>query len=776
MGSHARAALRLALPLALVIVAGSLQVVAAQTTGVDLTGTWDWTNVSEQTGSFQGVATIEHEVAAGTLTWTWTGNTTSSIWEGTGTVSGNSFTMSGHEGDTYTAEQTGTIVDANHLQGSWTQSDGQYGTSSAVRISGPGSGPTACTSALTNGYFEPTQGVWQDDAILPGTEGSGIVEAFSDLPDKQLEKLGSLGGEIRYEAQLDMVRGRPTALFGIDHAVGNITTPADRFNIVFEGTTDCTVAEPTRVRFTLVQGGSVRRLATSSVLKSVKLSGPAGATSTFKVRLPVRGGFPERAFTFGSEGDYLISGELIAGGNETGLKVDVAGEVVRTSTVKTMFAPIAINDRSAAAKSALSKKTLKMAIESYRHVPDMFPLPPRGFKVAAAPVEDISSYVAAARQEWVDWLRQLADFTTNERLFSQVRLAAVDRRFAGITQLSQGTGRVVAIFSDDDFDLLLPRSLRGRVAGFTSSSKFIAVPSDAGWQTVAHEYAHSVPEFLWSKDEMVAECGVDYHNATVDVGLGRKAPLQIAHGYRLTEGPDNEVRVLRDPAVSIMGPAVRDPWIDQCTYWHLLKVLQQPVDPPTVLVQGRLGRTDSDAIGELFPLYQLDGVVDLAPGTDGDWAFVLRAEGGNELGRYPFDPQWTLDDGTSRDIISFSFRLPDLEETTAIELVGPGGVLDVREYSASAPTVEITRPAEGRTVRPVDGTVTIEWNGTDADSDEHLYTVSYSRDGGRSWSVQEFEISRQRARVKLGKGNNHMVRVTVTDGARSGYDDVSFNR
>lgn len=107
---------------------------SAQVTGVDLTGQWNWTNVSEQTGSFFGIATIQHDVGAGTLTWTWTGNTTSSIWEGTGTVSGSSFTMSGHEGDTYTAEQQGTILDEDHLEGTWTQSDGQYGTSSATRI------------------------------------------------------------------------------------------------------------------------------------------------------------------------------------------------------------------------------------------------------------------------------------------------------------------------------------------------------------------------------------------------------------------------------------------------------------------------------------------------------------------------------------------------------------------------------------------------------------------------------------------------------------------
>jgi hypothetical protein len=115
----------------------SAQDVDAQTAGVDLTGQWDWTNVSEQTGSFSGVMTIQHDVSAGTWTWTWTGNTTSSIWEGTGTVSGSSFTLSGHEGDVYTAQGQGTIINANRLEGTWTQSDGQSGTSSAIRMEDP---------------------------------------------------------------------------------------------------------------------------------------------------------------------------------------------------------------------------------------------------------------------------------------------------------------------------------------------------------------------------------------------------------------------------------------------------------------------------------------------------------------------------------------------------------------------------------------------------------------------------------------------------------------
>ena len=650
---------------------------------------------------------------------------------------------------------------------------GDHGAESFLDLSVTGTRATPCESSLTEGYFQPTQGVWQDDAVIGS--GDPSVAAFDDRAGKQLEKLAPLDDEIRYEAQLDMVRNKDTLLFGIDHAVPS-PEPNDRFNIVANVTTNCTRTLRTRFRFTLQQGPSMKTIGTSPHLGEYKLTGPAGETSTYPIKMYVPTGFPKDPFRFSSSGSYLLRAEVFTPDQgPMGLRIDVGGNVVSTTASRVGFVPIVLNDRSRTALETLKRRTVRMALESYRHVPDMFPLPHRQFPVGVEPIQNLSTFTEKAVAEWVAWLRQLTDFST-ANLMSEARLAAVDARFASIAQMSPGTGRVVAVFSNRDFESLLPASLRGRVGGFTSSTKFIGLPSDAPWQTVAHEYAHSVPSFLWSKDQMSEECGVDYHNTMVDLPNGTRAPLKIAHGYQITDGPDGAARILKDPQVSIMGPTGNwTHWMDQCTYWHLLKVLQEPIDPPTLLVAGRLGRSPTAEIGELFPMYQLDGIVDLGAGTGGSYAFITKDASGTELDRYPFEPQWSLDDGTDRNAISFSYRLPDIEGVASLELVGPHGVLDTRVFSASAPTVAISRPRDGAKATVRDGKVVVTWKGTDADGDELLYTVTYSSDGGKTWRVLSLERPSTRIRFTVGKHTAHTVRVTATDGARSASDEVKFS-
>jgi hypothetical protein len=97
--------------------------------GTDLTGSWSWTDISNTTGeSFSGNAQIVGG-ANGTFTWNWV-----SGWTGTGTVSGSNWTLSGSS-TAFTATWTGTIAQSGSsvtLQGTWKQSDGQVGTTTAT--------------------------------------------------------------------------------------------------------------------------------------------------------------------------------------------------------------------------------------------------------------------------------------------------------------------------------------------------------------------------------------------------------------------------------------------------------------------------------------------------------------------------------------------------------------------------------------------------------------------------------------------------------------------
>ena len=118
-------------------------------------------------------------------------------------------------------------------------------------------------------------------------------------------------------------------------------------------------------------------------------------------------------------------------------------------------------------------------------------------------------------------------------------------------------------------------------------------------------------------------------------------------------------------------------WIIQCTYWHLLKELVKPVsDPNVIVVRGFIDRSGIPVQGQLFPAYQLFGVVDLEAGNGGDWAIVLRDAAGSALSRFPFSPEFFITDPDEEmDEVSFGYRVAALPETTQIDLVGPGYVL-----------------------------------------------------------------------------------------------------
>lgn len=124
-------------------------------TQVDLTGSWNWSNTSNQTSTYSGTANIQHNVGAGTFTIQMQigGPDSSSTVTGNGTVSGTSIQIqtdpygSSTSNQTYTAQYQGTISEnGTKLQGTWEQSDGQDGTFIATKTGSPTPTPTPTPS------------------------------------------------------------------------------------------------------------------------------------------------------------------------------------------------------------------------------------------------------------------------------------------------------------------------------------------------------------------------------------------------------------------------------------------------------------------------------------------------------------------------------------------------------------------------------------------------------------------------------------------------------
>ena len=627
-----------------------------------------------------------------------------------------------------------------------------------------------CGVTEVEGWLEPSQGVWQDDYTFANKLGKRLVQASPTL----------------FLADLAMVRERATLLFGIFDPVGGQRLDR-RDQIMTKGKTNGSTNVPVKVRFTLIQGGAVTPLHETEV-RNLPFGEPCTSDQPFEFPVDATEGIPpanEPPFTFGVPGPYKIEAEIVhQDGRPTGIKVSVAGIVRNIPTLVTHFVPVIISNANILEEILLKALTDRLADDSAVRIPDYYPLPPRGFSAVKAPrVQDMS--VVADKVIFFPSNRQEA-----------IR-AAIIRQMQGGALLA-GAQRVVVVMRDVDFDQIRFQPPFFKAAAFAPSQKVVYTRSPrarAGFlnidaDVVAHELVHTMPH-LWTSDDMEAECDIDYHNSEDPV----------AHGHRILEhGQENRKR-MRDE-VAIMGPAGPATWITQCTYAHLLDQLVQLPDPLVLLVQGLVFKSGDMVQGDLSPAYQLDGTVDLKANNTGGWAILLRDAGGNIMGRYPFDPVFTIaDPDTEINLVPFAYRLPYQAEVAQIDLVFSGDLaasgdlptsgdvavsqspsssgdflLDSITLSANAPTVVIEGPASGGTPSlSLDGTVSAVWTGDDADGDLLLYTVLYSSDGGQNWSVVSFEQEGTSADVSIDPaGTEHRVKVIVTDDARSAEAVASF--
>ncbi len=209
-----------------------------------------------------------------------------------------------------------------------------------------------------------------------------------------------------------------------------------------------------------------------------------------------------------------------------------------------------------------------------------------------------------------------ATVTANRLIHEREKLEAAITDQLTTSGIIDGAGRTVAVLSDHDyFAIAPPDSL-----GITVTTKLILIPEFMNFQTVGHELTHSIPVASWSSPEMLAECDLDYHN---------KQDL-IANGERLTTASVLAARVRKDKSFPLMGASGKGPspntaipanwpmavanpagpvdpekWITECTYWHLLNTLTQPLDPPVLLVRGvqfRYNKLNTAVFGAFYTL------------------------------------------------------------------------------------------------------------------------------------------------------------------------------
>ena len=546
-----------------------------------------------------------------------------------------------------------------------------------------------CPVKLTGAtVFEPTQAVWQDDPYH-----LAHPRAFKDYL-----KLGPGVGQAT--AELDMVLERQSLMFGPYQA------PMKR-NIVFKGTTSYTKPLPVSVLFELTQAGVTRPLFTAPPglgpgqvqPATIDLTGPCGNAHPFTLTVTVKTGIGEgnvgpegKPFKFSLVGAYALTAVAVAGGTEIPqIQGTVKGAVVKTFPPNLNFLPATLHAKAGAGVArGLVDAATKLSQAATEHFTDYLPIagPP---PVHVDPYMDLST-LPVRDAEFQQKAAKIGVPVKN--IAPESGLAALVDDLGKATIVS-GYSRTIVVASRADFANTPGFSIEDadeaiKVAkGLTASQKVIFMQVGANHYSLAHELGHSLG-FLWSNDpanpSLPRDCGIDLHNASPEP--------HAAEGFQLFDGA-NLVRKYRVDQGSLMGRA-GDPariWTDQCSYKHFLDYLQGKLpDPSVTLVSGLVARHGGRYAGQLDPLRQFSGRLDV-PAARGAWGLVIRDTAGRQLVRYPFIPVWaTSETNFEHSIVSFQFAIEMPSGAASIALDGPGVELDRRRLTTPAAAAAVLGP------------------------------------------------------------------------------------
>lgn len=659
---------------------------------------------------------------------------------------------------------------------------------------------TQCPVMDVGGWFEPVQGVWQDDYVFPDKKGKRLVEK----------------SPTKFVAELPMVAERDTLIFGT-RGPENLTLPgpttsnkalrkfrkaqgergADpkRDSVPIFGTTTGTTEVPVRLE--------IRRVGQSKPIFSGKevqifLDSPCGEPRGFVVqeefkegprgeRGKIKGLPYEGTFKI-PKGHYTLEAELMRGNVGTGIKLTLEGESLAVKGPKTHFVPVVLSASTTGFfRANLKANAAKLEQESKTYIPDYYPLPKGGLPTKLQPEQDLSKQIDETLDSYglklqVTMAKAVDLFGPKKEeiyeVVQTIRTRTLRNLSAALADLMStkgalaGAERVVAVVSKADWG----RIGTNEKLGLTKHTKVFFVREDVTHWVVGHELAHTLPVFDWDNEHMKEKCGLEYHNESGGTSYG--------HGFRIVKGSGEDRReYLGQQYIMGGGHGTDKTWITQCTYWHLIEGLRQRKDPEAILVRAVFLRVQEGiAIGALLPSYQLETTLDVAGGGSGSWAIVLRDVIGNELGRNSFEPAWeispTLGGGgqSAGNLVSDSQLVLAVPGVARIDLVGPLGVLDSLVYSANPPSVTITAPDPGVSTEVEGGKVRMEWDAADPDGDELLYSTFYSSDGGETWLFGAFEQTKPAYEMSVDpEASQHMVKVIATDGVRSTDEIVAFS-
>lgn len=197
----------------------------------------------------------------------------------------------------------------------------------------------------------------------------------------------------------------------------------------------------------------------------------------------------------------------------------------------------------------------------------------------------------------------------------------------------------------------------------------------------------------------------------------------------------------------------------------------------SLLVQAKLDVSTDQVALQSFSRH---GGVELTerPATS-DYTIDLLDGAGARLARYPFEPlvesepRTPTGDGAPSQHGSITEIVPWVDGARRVAILHNGVERASRAVSPSAPTPTMVFPNGGENLAGA-ATVTVRWQGSDADGDALTYTLLYSANGGQSWHALRDGLAGLQEAVgvdELPGSDVARFRVIANDGINTGMDD-----
>ena len=294
-----------------------------------------------------------------------------------------------------------------------------------------------------------------------------------------------------------------------------------------------------------------------------------------------------------------------------------------------------------------------------------------------------------------------------------------------------------------------------------------AVFTRANGFDLAHEVGHNLG--LRHPDTSDA-CGAEddesdwpyYNDATI-------------HGYGYDFVTNQVIPYSRKDIMTYCEPNV---WISAFHYGKLFNAIEtQPRMAPLHAPRPYFiasGTVQTDGTVNFAPFWQVMAETPPAnPPVGSDYCLGLQDGGGSSLQSHCFDLTfYNHESYQSLTVDSFQVALPMDEAAAQVVLRQGTAVLGQVPVSAHEPTVMLLSPSGGEIVGD---TLSVTWQGGDADGDALAYNLYYSADDGLTWTPAAINLTGTGYELdvqQLPGSNTARLRIEVSDGFHTAVDQM----